>query len=296
MSRTPRTLGALAGALALSLVVASPAAAQFAKPDNASRDLKNASQLEVKETQMKLKNPKNVLGLTLKGFKAGVAKGNFAPEDLQELFADMERVQAEMAFLVQDGVRTLRGHANQLLVDLASQNENFGEGQYPENFYRGSNSHLDTFQFNMREITRKSQKLMRQRLRALAKNLRKNTDVNLTSVVGPEVPLPSLAINEGVLVPEEHLLSADLLMAYSREEIADDGELCVSGTAMKERGDIGVQVFDAAGILADSTVVAGATITDQDRWTACFNDLPEGNYTVVVSQDGNQATNEIGIR
>ena len=29
MSRTPRTLGALAGALALSLVVASPATAQF---------------------------------------------------------------------------------------------------------------------------------------------------------------------------------------------------------------------------------------------------------------------------
>ncbi len=306
MTRTLRTPRALLGAYALTLALCPLAGAQFSQPDNASRSLKNQSQLEVQETHVNLKNPKNVLGLTLQGFKTNVAKGNFGPDDeelpegLVDLFADMEAVQADMAFAVQESVRDLRNYGNSLLLDLETAGQ-ASLGDYPENFYRGVNGTLDVFAYNMGEITRKSQRLMRHRLRALAKNLRKNSDILATSVVGPDVPLPSLVLSSESVQPEEHLLSVDLLMAFSNRDLSNDGVLCVSGTAMQDKGPVTVQVYDPAGALVDENVLpneGGPTgnVTEQDRWSTTFSELPEGNYTVIVNQDLNKATNEIGIR
>jgi hypothetical protein len=296
MRSTLRPLATAVAASVCLLALSTPASGQISKTSNAVKNLKTQGQTVVAETRLGLKNAKNVLGLKLKGFKTAVLGGNFANLDLQQFFEDIEAVQGDAAIALHEGVVEMRQIASQLLFDLAAAK---GEGdgfQLPENFFRGDQGHLDVFLFNMREVARKSQRLMRHRLRSLARNLRKNTPVNVTSVVGPGFPLPTLVVGEVPLevTPFEIYLSVDLLMAFSSQDVLEDGTLCASGSADADKGDVNVQVFDVSGAL----VVEQVSVLNplKKRWSVCFEDIPEGNYTVNAIQAGFSAHNEIGIR
>jgi len=294
LSRSPlRTAGTLLGALVLSLTMAESAAAQIQKPKNAVKDLKAKSKLALQETKARLVNPKNVLGAQLNGFTKAVANGApYGDAQLLELFMEMEVVQAEVAVAVQEGTASIRDHASLLLTDLRGTADP-GEGVYPLNFYRGDQGHLDNFHFQMREVIRKSLKLTRNRLRRLTRNMRVNTSIDITAVVGPYLALPSLTAAPGVVSPVNDMLTVDLLMAWSDSFFTGDGAVCAAGSGNAGAGDVTVQVFDAYGVVAATEV---SSLDGDDRWQVHFSELQEGNYSVVATQGDSKALNEIGVR
>ncbi len=296
MSSRPllRTLGRVSLAAGLVVALTVPASAQISKSKNAVKDLKAKSQLTVKETKVKLRNPKIVLGAQLSGFTKAVANGAaYGPDRIRELFEDMEDVQAVVSASVQEAVVSIRDHASMLLADISQGPVDPAKGIYPENFYRGDQGHLDTFHFNVREIVRKSLKLTRHRMRKLAKSLRKNTTIDLTSVVGPRLALPALVVGEGVVDPVEEMLMVDLLMAHSDSNFEGDGFLHASGSANPGEGTVTVELYDITGTLVASE---NSVLDGNNRWIVHFSELGEGNYQVLAKQGGHLSLSEIGVR
>jgi hypothetical protein len=294
---TLRTAGQLTCAVALAIAFSNPAAAQIQKPKNATKNLKFQSQQIINEAKKQLINPKVVLGARLKGFTKAVANGApYDAQELQELYEDIDEVQAEVSDAIQTAVMDMRDAASLLLADINGASVDPAAGIFPENFYRGDQGHLDLFHYNVREIARKSMKLARKRMRKLAKNIRKNTSINLTSVVGPRLAMPALVIGEGTVDPIEELLMVDLLMAHSDGNFPDDGVIHASGSGNPGEGDVTVEVYDITGALVDTQVSQLSTGTAPNRWIVHFSGLTEGNYQVLAKQGEHRSLSEIGIR
>jgi hypothetical protein len=75
--------------------------------------------------------------------------------------------------------------------------------------------------------------------------------------------------------------------------VADDGRLCVGGTAdpTLNGGNVIATIVGPNATL--STTVAVDPLTC--RWRACFTDLREGNYAVSAHQGGATTTARIGV-
>lgn len=294
---TLRTAGLLTCAVALSLTFPNPASAQIQKPKNATKNLRFQSQQIINEAKGQLVNPKLVLGARLKGFTKAVANG--APYDekqLEDLFEDIDDVQAEVSHAIQTAVKDMRSTASQLLADISGGTVDPASGIFPENFYRGDQGHLDAFHYNVREISRKSLKLARKRMRKLARSIRRNTTINLTSVVGPRLAMPALVVGAGTVSPIEELLMVDLLMAHSDSNFPDNGFLHASGSANPGLGDVTVEIYDITGELVDTQVSPLSVGTLPNRWLVHFSGLTEGNYQVLATQGVHRSLSEIGVR
>ncbi len=289
-----RTVGTMACAVALTLAFSVPTAAQIQKPKNAVKSLKSQSQGLVQDAKKSLVNTKVVLGAQLAGFTKAIANGAaYSPDKIESLFTDIEGVQADISEAVQNAVLDMRAVGSQLLTDINGGLVDPSIGIYPENFYRGDQGHLDAFHFNVREIVRKSLKLTRHRMRRLAKNLRKNTTVQVTSVVGPRLAMPALVIGEGVVSPLEEMLMVDLLMAHSDTNFNDDGFLYASGSANATEGPVTVEIYDITGQVVASQL---SQLSPQNRWLVTFENMTEGNYQVLATQGVHRALSEIGVR
>jgi len=298
-----RTAGQLTCAVALAIAFSNAATAQITKPKNAVKNLKYQSKVIIKEAKIKLVAPKNVLGLEINIFTKTVVSNPSATdmEMLTELFLNIDKVQAEVSDAVQTAVRTMRDAASVLLSDISGASVDPAAGIFPENFYRGDQGHLDTFHYNVREISRKSLKLARHRMRRLARNVRKNTAIDLTSVVGPRLAMPALVVGEEEVNPLEELLMVDLLLAHSDSTLSDDGALHASGSANPDLGDVTVEIYDITGKLVASQTSPLSDGTDplfqfENRWVVHFAGLTEGNYQVLAKQGDRRSLSEIGVR
>jgi hypothetical protein len=302
--RTPlRTASHLTCVVALALAFSNPATAQITKPKNAVKNLKYQSQQIIREAKKKLVAPKNLLGLEISIFTKTVASNPSSTDSelLTELFLNIDKVQAEVSDAVQTAVRTMRDNASVLLGDIDAPSVDPALGIFPENFYRGDQGHLDTFHSNVREISRKSLKLARHRMKRLDRNVRKNTTIELTWRVGPDLALPALVASAGSVAPIDNMLMVDLVMAHSDTLLADDGAVHASGSATGGHGDVTVEVYDTDGSLVASEI---STLSDgtnplfqfENRWVVHFAGLQEGNYQILAKQGSSQSLTAIGIR
>ncbi|MBK9386320.1 MAG: hypothetical protein IPN34_16025 [Planctomycetes bacterium] len=83
------------------------------------------------------------------------------------------------------------------------------------------------------------------------------------------------------------------LMAGSDINVANDGRLCIGGTAdpTLNAGNVVVTINGPNGVFSTTAVVDPLSC----RWRACFENLREGNYALAAHQGGATTTSRIGV-
>ncbi len=114
-------------------------------------------------------------------------------------------------------------------------------------------------------------------------------------VLEPVTPSETVTPADAPFVP----LRIDLLVAGSDRTVSDDGRVCLAGTAdVNNAGTVDVSITLPGG----TPVSAPASVDSQTgRWSVCFpasgaGDLPEGNYSVTITQGDVSISDSIGVQ
>ncbi len=94
-------------------------------------------------------------------------------------------------------------------------------------------------------------------------------------------------------------LRIDLLVSGSHRDAPDDGRLCLAGTADVNNGatvDVSIALPGETAL----TALAAEVDPETRRWRVCFpatgpGDLPEGNYSITVTQGSVSISDSLGV-
>ncbi len=95
-------------------------------------------------------------------------------------------------------------------------------------------------------------------------------------------------------------LRIDLLVGGSDRDVIADGRLCLAGTAdVNNAATVDVSITLPGG--TPVTALATAVDSETGRWRVCFpatgvGDLPEGNYSIIVTQGGISISDSVGVQ
>jgi hypothetical protein len=171
-----------------------------------------------------------------------------------------------------------------------------GQGAPPEALMPGSCAEIEKFQKKLAGMLAKADaallKDVKKAIATVDKALDARTNVVLAPTTVPDPPAPGPGSAPQPSAPKKPV-KIQALMAGSDVTVADDGRLCVGGTAEPtlNSGNVVITITGPNSTVSTTAVIDPLTC----RWRACFENLREGNYAVVAHQGGATATARIGV-
>lgn len=271
--RIRRAALALAIGAIFAIMPGRPSPAFGADAATALAQFKGAQTTALKALKLQLKAAQAVFVLNLKAFEATVKAGGASSALVQGLFSDLITLQVAMRDALEDAFNAQGGAARNALATLPGPLN----GIYPRGFTPGDGGLVDQFRLQAETAVEKN-------VSALRKKLVKTTTVAVKDYRWTESDLS---------VPVGGAPTIDTIVTFSTLAATGDGRIRLGGFAGLSNGEtVNVDVSGTSNPASEDVPVQSR------RWTNAV-DVAEGNYTIIVRQEGDTeafGTARIGVR
>jgi len=257
---------------------------------NPASELKSASKSELSFHKNAVKQALSNYCDTLDQIADDVGSGALTPDAaLDQITAATNAFVDDLSVLGDQISRNLEFFAGALLQ---------GTSGIPAGFLLGDCGTLDRFSASIGKTVAKTISKVLKKLKKIAKAAQGGANYGVNPGLGAPVPPPPPAPVPGPPPPPPPKpLKINALAGGSDITAANDGKLCVGGTADPANGNVDVTINGPGGTMLTQNVAVDPVTC---RWQACFPamgvpNLPEGNYQVQAAQAGVAVNNAIGV-
>lgn len=286
---SPFVLVALLAAFVLGPPAAAQAEGSSLSPQAAAKQFKQRTNSHLKFHKQELNRITKDFCAALKELQSGVLSGEVSAFDAMPLY--MLLVATAQAQIIQT--------TDTVLGAMDADGSDIQQQVFPTSplipFLVGACSTLDSG--TGRVLVQEEQAINKivKKLKGFGKKMEKKTGQGATvKVVAPDAGMPPTPNPGGPAPAPPKPLKIDSLAGSSDRTVADDGKICVGGTASV--GTVSVTIHGPGG---EETLVA--IVDGTCRWSVCFGgtgktgDLVEGNYSVRATQGGETTRSSIGV-